>query len=180
MRVINNIKWLYLYSFNMLNLLQSLSFLFTITMDPFLLPNTLWLFFSLTKDILSIKFRLELVRGRVLWGGLIMRWRGRRKTILEVVLPSCLLMITTPFFAKSLLKSLIMLFKPQNPSIPLSLISFHLKLSEKHWRRLVFTQQQRSKFLCWRLAIGNKCSSLQISWKLDCEGLEECFMKWWD
>ena len=95
-----------------------------------------------------------------------MKWRGRRKTILEVVLPSCLLMITTPFFAKLLLESSIMLFKPQNLSIPLSLIFFYLKLSEKYWRRLVFTQQQRRKFLCWRLDIGNKCSSLQNIMKI--------------
>ena len=96
----------------------------------YLLSNTLWLFLSLPQDVFSIKFTLELVWERVLWGRLIMKWRGTRKTILEVVLPSCLLMIATSFFAKSLLESLIMLFKPQNSSIPLSLIIFHFKLSE--------------------------------------------------
>src|SRR5271155_5352150 len=70
------------------------------------------------KDILSIKFRLELVYERVLWGGLVKKWRGTRKTILEAILPSCLLVTNTPLFTKSLLESLIMLFKPPNSSTP--------------------------------------------------------------
>ena len=36
----------------------------------------------------------------------------------------------------------------------------------KHWKRLVFTQQQRRKFLCWRLVIDNKGSSLQNIMKI--------------
>jgi len=45
------------------------------------------------KVILSVKFRLKLVWGRVLWAGLAKKWKGTRKTILEVVLPSYLLAI---------------------------------------------------------------------------------------
>ena len=116
----------------MLNLVQSLSFLFTITMRPISAAQHSLAVSLFNKGYSQLKLRLELVWGRVLWGELIIKWRGRRRTILEVVLPSCILMITTPFFAKSLLESSIMLFKPQNSSIPLSLIFFHLKLSEKH------------------------------------------------
>ena len=130
----------------MLNLVQLLSLSFTITMRP--ISAALLLFFSLMKDILSVKFRQELVWGRVLWEGLARKWRGTRKTILEGILPSCLLMINTLFFAKSPLESLIMPFKPPNSLILSSLILFYPKLSEEHSRMLVFTQQQRRKFLC--------------------------------
>ena len=100
--------------------------------DLFLLPNTLLLFLFSMKVILSVKFRLKLVWGRVLWTGLAKKWKGIRKTILEVILPSYLLAIKQLLFAKSPLESLIMLFSREcHGFLPLKWLVYRLNISSK-------------------------------------------------
>ena len=128
--------------------------------DLFLLPNAILLFLFSMKGILIIKYKLELVWERVLLEGLARKWRRTKKTILEAAHPSSLHATNRVLCAKSLLESLIMLFKLPNPSIPSFMILSHLRLLEECWERLVFTQQRRRKFLCSRWCIDNKGSSL--------------------
>jgi hypothetical protein len=66
------------------------------------------------RGILNVKYKLGLAWGRVQLAGLVRRWRGIRKIILVVVLPSFLLVINSPLSAKSPLGNLTMLSKPPN------------------------------------------------------------------
>jgi hypothetical protein len=84
------------------------------------------------KGILIVKYKLELVWKRVLLEGLARKWRRTKKTILEAAHPSSLHATNRVLCAKSLLESLIMLFKLPNSSIPSFLILSPLKLLEEH------------------------------------------------
>jgi hypothetical protein len=82
------------------------------------------------KGILIAKLRPELVWGRALWGGSAKKWRGTKKTTLEAVPQSFQHVTSMLSFAKSLLESLIMLFKLHSLSIPPFLILSTLKQFE--------------------------------------------------
>ena len=99
--------------------------------------------FCCFRGILTIKYKLGLVWGRVLLVGLVRRWREIGKIILVVVLPSFLLIINSQLSVKSLLGSLTMLSKPSNSYILLSIHLLLLILLGMCWRRQVFGQQQR-------------------------------------
>ena len=151
---------------DMLNFEQSASWLLTTTMRPLLLPNTLLLFFCLSRAIPIIKYMPRLVFALVLSAKSTKNSILRRKTIMVVILLNTLLMIFSPWFVKSLLDSLIMLSKLPNLLTTLSLTLSILKLSEMHWRRLVFGLQQRRKSPCLSRQISRNSSILLIIMKI--------------
>jgi Transposase len=89
------------------------------------------LFLFSMKGILIVKYKLELVWERVLLEGLARKWRRTKKTILEAAHPSSLHMTNRVLCTKSLLESLIMLFKLPNSSIPSFLILSPLRRTLK-------------------------------------------------
>jgi hypothetical protein len=90
------------------------------------------LFLFSMKGILIIKYKLEMVWEMVLLKGLTKKWSRTKKIILEAAHPSSLHVTNRVLCAKSLLKSLIMLFKLPNSSIPSFLILSPLRLLEEH------------------------------------------------
>ena len=178
-RVINNITWLYLYLFNILNLVQSLSFLFTIAMRPISADQHFLAVSLLNKEYSQhwIQTRTDLGKVTV---GRINNEVERKKENHSGGCPSklsthdnhtILCQITT-----GKLNNAVQATKFINSIIP----DLFLSQTVRKILKEAGLHSTTKKFLCWRLAIGNKCSSLQISWKLDCEGLEEGFMKWWN
>ena len=93
------------------------------------------------------------------------KWTQTRKTIREVALPSFYLVINNPFFAKSLLESLTMLFK-----LPISLMASFLTLSQPKQsgmfsRRMDFLLLSKRSALFLRGIIKKPVSNLPSTMK---------------
>ena len=103
--------WLCLYKFGMLKLLQPTSFLFTTTMHPIPSAQCSTIISLLHEPYSIYEIQSKTGIGKSTIGRIKKQVDINKETIRVVNLPSFPLMINNPFFAKSLLESLTMLFK---------------------------------------------------------------------
>ena len=146
---INNIMWLYLYQFGMLNLVPLPSWHLTTTLRPISSAQRSSILSLLEKKYphRQIHDKTGIEMGTISRIGREVNFNkennsGGRPAKLSTCVTSSL------FSAKSPLTSLTMLFRLPISSIPHSPNLFIPRLFEMHWKRLVYTLQQRRIYPC--------------------------------